>query len=138
MEPVELPGVMDSLKTIRDYVSGAANAAGLDKQTTYKLVLAVDEIATNSIVHGYQESNMEGVLRLRVDSDDEQFRVTLEDHSPPYDPRQTPPPVNLNAPPEERKIGGLGVFLVLQGVDKLEYERDGEWNRHIFIINREA
>jgi anti-sigma regulatory factor (Ser/Thr protein kinase) len=42
----------------------------------------------------------------------------------------------LNLPLEERSIGGLGIFLVLKGVDTFRYERINEHNRNIFVMNR--
>ncbi|MGA9380780.1 MAG: ATP-binding protein, partial [Phormidium sp.] len=54
MEQLTVPGTLDSLSKISDYVLSAASAAGLDKKASYKLRLAVDEIATNVIVYGYE------------------------------------------------------------------------------------
>ena len=54
MDVLTLPGNFDALSPIRDYVKAAANAAGLDHTATYNLLLAVDEIATNVVVHGYE------------------------------------------------------------------------------------
>jgi serine/threonine-protein kinase RsbW len=60
MERLQVPGTVDSLAAISTYVVGAAAAAGLDKQAAYGLRLAVDEIATNAIVHGYQKAGQSG------------------------------------------------------------------------------
>ena len=56
MESLTVSGTLDSLKTIAAYVLSAAENAGLEKKPAYKLRLAVDEIATNIIVHGYEEA----------------------------------------------------------------------------------
>ena len=61
MEPLILPGTLDSLSKIGAYVLEAASQAGLERKIAYRLRLAVDEIATNSIVHGYDRVGEEGV-----------------------------------------------------------------------------
>ena len=101
----------------------------------YRLILAVDEIATNAIVYGFERVGIEGEFRVRVEVQPDCFRVILEDNGPPYDPHGAPEPNDLAASPEDRKVGGLGVFLSMQNVDSLLYEHEGEWNRNIFTMN---
>ena len=137
MEPLTLPGVLDSLEPIGTYVMKAAAEAGLDKKKSYRLRLAVDEIATNSIVHGYDEVGLKGVLNIRANMDEKSLKIILEDEGNPFDPRNVPPPDHKDLPIEERPIGGLGVYLTLKGVDEFLYERDGKWNRNIFIVYRQ-
>ena len=52
MQPLTLPGTLDALQPIRDYVKDLAKGAGLDDSAVYNLCLAVDEIATNVVLHG--------------------------------------------------------------------------------------
>lgn len=136
MDPLIVPGTLDSLESIRNYVAAAAAAARLDKKVTYRLCLAVDEIATNAIVHGYGGAGFQGVLKLYVEIDDTSLKVFLEDAGRPYDPRQTPSPDDIDLPLDQRRIGGLGVYLTLKGIDQFLYERTGELNRNIFVVNR--
>ncbi len=135
MEPITLPGTLDSLTHIAQYVISAANAAGLDKKATYKLRLAVDEIATNIIVHGYEEAGIEGDVFCQATVDDKCLTIVLEDTGDKFDPTQHDGPEDLDLPMAARKIGGLGVYLTIQGVDKFTYERSGKYNRNIFVIN---
>jgi serine/threonine-protein kinase RsbW len=127
---------LDSLARLREYVMRAAR--DLDRATAYRLRLAVDEIATNAIVHGCADTGQEGILRIRADSDEKAVRIILEDSGRPYDPRETLPPDDLARPLEERQVGGLGVFLALRGVDEFRYERVGAWNRNVFIVKRKT
>jgi serine/threonine-protein kinase RsbW len=136
LESLTLPGTLASLSSIGNYVMKVAAAAGIDKSAAYRLRLAVDEIATNCVVHGYDEGGLEGMLYLGGSIDDKALTVYVEDTAMPYDPRQTPAPDDLDVPLEEREIGGLGVFLALRGVDQFEYEYVNGRNRSIFIMNR--
>ncbi len=138
MECKTFPGNLDSLGPIREYVKSAAATAGLDKKATYDLCLAVDEIATNIVLYGYEEVGRSGMLDVCTNMDEHELTVTIEDDADPFDPRQIglPDDEDLNQPLEERPIGGLGLFLALQGVDDFRYERAGERNRSILVVHR--
>jgi sigma-B regulation protein RsbU (phosphoserine phosphatase) len=136
MEALIVRATLDSLGSIREYVTQAAAAAGLGKKAAYRLCLAVDEIASNAIVHGHAGADGKGVLQVRADIDEKSLTITLEDTGEPYDPRQTPPPDDLEASLEDRQTGGLGIYLTLKGVDEFRYERVVDWNRNIFVMNR--
>jgi anti-sigma regulatory factor (Ser/Thr protein kinase) len=136
MEPLTVAGTLDSLGAIAQYVLAAAAAAGLDKKASYKLRLAVDEIATNIIIHGYQKAGRSGVLVCQASLNDQALTISIEDTGIAYDPTEKPKPDDLNKPLEERRIGGLGVYLARQNVDQLLYERIGNRNRNIFVVNQ--
>jgi len=137
MERLTVPGTLDSLADVRKYVTAAAAAAGLDKKATYRLNLAVDEIATNIIMHGYDEAGREGMLDLWSEIDEKTLTISLEDTGAIYNPHQSEVDLDLELPLEQRKIGGLGVYLTIQSVDKFLYEHIGEGrNRHTFVMNR--
>jgi len=135
MENLTVAGTLDSLDAIAKYVMAVAAATGLDKKTSYNLRLAVDEIATNIIIHGYDEAGREGVLELQAFVDEETLTISLKDTGVPYNPKQRLTPDDLDQPLEQRKLGGLGVYIAIQGVDKFIYERVGDQNHNIFIVN---
>ncbi len=138
MKSKTFPGTLESLKPIRDYISVAAKAAGLSTKSAYQLCLSVDEIATNIVLYGYQKAGRSGSLDVFVDSDEKALTVSIEDEGIFFDPRQAKMPgaEDLEKPLEERPIGGLGLFLAFEGVDEFKYERSGDRNRNIFVVNR--
>lgn len=136
MEQATFPGTLESLKPLRDYAEAAAKSVGLDSSTTYKLCLAVDEVATNIIEHGYNEAGRTGTLRISAEVYGNNLRVILEDDGVTYDPTEHVPPSEevLASPLEERKIGGLGIYLARKGVDELEYHCNGTVNQTVFNV----
>ncbi len=136
MTTFTLPGTLDSLQPIRDRVLAAAREAGLDNKAAYRLALAVDEIATNIVIHGYEEMGREGDIQLLIHTNDQHLQVVLEDDGAPFDPRAHDEPDTLDTELHERPVGGLGVYLALQGVDRFDYEYAGGKNRNIFVMNR--
>ncbi|MCC5636641.1 ATP-binding protein [Nostoc sp. CHAB 5844] len=136
MEPLIVSGTLESLKAIAEYVMTAASIAGLDKKTAYNLRLAVDEIATNAIVYGYQKATLPSFLTVQAHFDEQGLKIFLEDTGELYDPTQQSAPENLRQPLEQRLEGGLGIYLTMQSVDKFIYERVGDRNRNIFIVHQ--
>jgi anti-sigma regulatory factor (Ser/Thr protein kinase) len=134
LEPLTVPGQPDAVTQLMDYVAFAAAAAGLDEQRTYRLCLAVDEIATNVVNYAYDRGRVTGELTIAADQTDDGLVVVLEDSGAPFDPREAPAPGDLDRPLEERKEGGLGIYLALWGVDDLRYERAGGVNRCTFVV----
>lgn len=138
MEILSLPGVIDSLDEIAQYVIAASAEAQIEKKAAYNLRLAVDEIATNIILHGYEEAGYEGTVEIGAIITPEELTIFLEDTAIPYDPTKKllPEEDDLNKPLEERPIGGLGVYLAVKGVDKFSYEWENGRNRNIFMVKR--
>ena len=136
LPPLSVTGTLESLSAVRDFVTGAAKAADLDERATYRLNLAVDEIATNVVLHGYEEAGLTGELVLSAEVDERTLTIHLDDAGAGYDPDEHDVLAELDRPIEERRIGGLGVFLARQRVDGFSYWRIGNRNRHTFMINR--
>ena len=135
VEQLTVPGSLDSLKSIREYVVRAAESAGLDKKAAYQLNLAVDEIATNIILHAYQEAELQGDVVVRTETDNKTLTVVLEDTGAEYDPSQINSPEDMDQPLDFRKEGGLGLFLSIRNVDHFSYQRIDGRNIHTFVMN---
>ncbi|MDT9338192.1 ATP-binding protein [Trichodesmium erythraeum 21-75] len=138
MEALEVQGKLDSLGTIREYVKSAAKEAGLEKKASYNLCLAVDEIATNIITHGYNDNGLEGNIYVETKIDEQSLTIYIEDTAIPFDPKkkEVVTQEDLQKSLEERPIGGLGIHLVQESVDKFIYEYKGDRNRNILVVNR--
>ena len=131
MQEKIFPGTLDSLAPVRAYVAEAARAAGLDSGKTYNLCLAVDEIATNIVLHGYDEVGLKGDLVVEALQEHGQLIVRLLDHGRSYDPDQISPP-RLDDP--SAQIGGWGLFLSKIGVDQIDYKSSDCGNVHRFVV----
>jgi anti-sigma regulatory factor (Ser/Thr protein kinase) len=136
VEQLTFPGTLDALEPIRKYVEAAAQSAGLDRKAVYKLCLAVDEIATNVALYGYEEAGLSGDFKIEASVDGDSLVIQLEDHGKPYDPNfhVGPDASDLSQPLETRKVGGLGILLAQDGVDNLQYSATEQGNVHRFFV----
>ncbi len=134
MTSLTLPGRLESLDQVAEFVQTAAQEAQLPAPAAYRLQLAVDEVATNVVTHAYREKGLDGELHLLCERDATALTIHVEDTGEPYDPTTRPEPTDLDRPLEEREIGGLGLFLARRSVDELRYERRGDRNRMTFVV----
>jgi anti-sigma regulatory factor (Ser/Thr protein kinase) len=139
MEPLTVLANLDAIKPLAEYVIKASEAAKLDKKQIYKLRLAVDEIATNIITYGYEEAGKTGNITIAGEIDSNRLKITLEDTAIFFDPREElkQEEETINKPLEDRKIGGLGIYLTISGVDEFQYKRVDNHNLNIFIMHRQ-
>jgi anti-sigma regulatory factor (Ser/Thr protein kinase) len=117
-------------------VAKNAAAAGLDRSAVYKLCLAVDEIATNIVMHGYDEAGLTGDISVRANTLDDSFQVDLKDSGRAYDPgtHKQQACTAPDLPLEQRRLGGLGILLARDSVDDLQYRTGKDGNIHRFIV----
>lgn len=109
---------VDNLAEMRDFVEQAAINMGASRKCVEDMVLAMDEAATNIIVHGYRGEP--GFIEISVAYDGRALKVTLQDQAPLFDPRCVPEPL-LTLPLEERPLGGLGVYIMRALTNELHY-----------------
>jgi anti-sigma regulatory factor (Ser/Thr protein kinase) len=124
-------------RAVADFVGALSMHAGLTPKQTYRLRLAVDEIATNVAIHGYGDDGW-GVMDLEGGMDADNVWVRIEDDAPAFDPRSHDAAPRPASDPTEREVGGWGLFLAQSNVDEFRYDRVGGRNRNTLIIRRAA
>ncbi len=124
---------LDSLAEIRGLVDRCCRRAGAAVETCHAVVLAVDEVCTNVIEHGYAGRD-DGELRLRCDASGDEIRIVIGDSGRVFDPADAPAP-ELDADWQERPIGGLGWHLVRGMVDDVRY-RSGDGGNQVTLVKR--
>jgi serine/threonine-protein kinase RsbW len=121
MATFKLRANLTELAAIRGFVEKTGRDLGLPERTIYDLELAVDEACSNVIRHAY--GGQAGMIDLAIRREDGCIRVTIRDWGRAFDPAAVPVP-DVNAPLEQRPLGGLGLFLMRQMMDNVEFEFD--------------
>jgi serine/threonine-protein kinase RsbW len=125
---------LENLKEIGDFIVDCARIAGFNNSDIYAIQLAVDEAATNIIEHAYKGMEA-GDIDLNCEIIQDGIKIVLRDHGRPFDPKGLPVPA-LNVPLEELKPRGLGVFLIHQMMDEVEYDFNAKNGNSLTMIKR--
>ena len=133
MATLRLCADTSQLCVIREFVSEAGQDLGLDERGIQDLLLAVDEICSNSILHGYDEHC--GDIEVTVESCDAGVRAIVRDWGKAFDPESVRVP-DINAPLKKRPLGGLGLFLVRQLMDDVQFEFGKERGNSVTMVKR--
>jgi anti-sigma regulatory factor (Ser/Thr protein kinase) len=89
--------------------------------------LVLDEVITNVIDYGFEGVDGEPEIRLTLTLEGDELTIQVEDNGRAFDPLQAAPP-DLEAPLEDRPVGGLGIHLVRSVMNTVEYDRRGGRN----------
>lgn len=103
-----------------------ADTHALPASVRRSLHVALDELLTNTIVHGFA-GRVGGAVTVEVERRADRVSVTLTDDGAPFDPFAVAAP-DIALPVEERRIGGLGIHLVRRMMDEVGYQRRADHN----------
>ena len=115
-----------SLPSLTDALNLFLNRQRLAPEVIFRVNLAVEEIVTNIIKYGYDDA-IRHTISLRISPFPDHIRLQLQDDGHPFDPVHTPKP-DINAPLEQRRIGGLGLHLVREMTSRIDYRRENGRN----------
>jgi anti-sigma regulatory factor (Ser/Thr protein kinase) len=133
MTTLSLCADLGDLATVREFVARIGTDLGLDADVIYDLQLAVDEACANVINHGY--GGQAGRLDVTVDPVREGVQVVVRDWAGAFDPHAVPTP-DAEAPLEERRLGGLGLFLMRKVMDDVSFAFDAEKGNTLRMVKR--
>lgn len=134
MRTLIFPARFDQLEIVRQFTTQAAADAGLDERSICSVEMAVDEACSNIIEHAY-EGIKDGEIECTCECDTESFTVILRDHGRAFDILKVPAP-DLDASLEERQVGGLGIYLMRQLMDEVQYDHLGEAGNVLTMVKR--
>jgi anti-sigma regulatory factor (Ser/Thr protein kinase) len=132
MQTVQFAAKFEFLDEIREFVGRIARAGGFTDKEVYNIQLASDEAASNIIEHAY-EGVSDGHLEISCEVKGDAITVILVDHGESFDPSEVPAP-DLKADLSERKIGGLGIFLMRKLMDEVRYKAEPGKNRNTLTM----
>lgn len=118
-QPLLLPADPRSLDEVTAYVLKVVGEY-LRAPTAYRMRLAADEVATNIVTHGRVRGGQD--LSVSGGVDDDMVWIRFRDTGPAFDPHSAAAP-DLTLPPALRPVGGLGLHLAFNVLDRFDYER---------------
>ena len=114
----KFPRNLDSLENIYGFITGFVSIAELDKHLHFQIDLVVEELFTNMIKYDHDKL---GGIELKLERRNNRLIITMTDFNVHrFDPTRTQP-YNINSDLKSRPVGKLGIHLIKQIVDRIEY-----------------
>ena len=121
MNEIEIKALTENLPKVLAFVDEQLEAAGCPRKIKIQIDIAVEEIFVNIAHYAYNPEIGTATVRIEVMNEPSMVDITFIDGGVPYDPlAREDPDVTLSA--EERRIGGLGIFMVKKSMDDIEYK----------------
>jgi len=121
---------LESLQKFREFITTCCAQHNVSNDVVLDLKLAVDEACTNVIEHGYKGMDPGSIiLSFRIEPG--RILVQITDFGHVFEPVAGQKP-DVEAALEDRELGGLGLFLIYQTMDNINYQSSEEGNTLIF------
>jgi len=134
MPEIRSQAKIENLEKLIRFVSACAERQGLAPERIQEVELATEEALVNIMNYAYPEETGDVEVRCGP-GDNSRLLIEILDTGIPFNPLSLGEP-DINEEILDRKIGGLGVFLIRKIIDEVRYRRDGEMNIFSFIIHK--
>jgi len=121
-----LPNDTSDVPRLNDFVGEVCQTVGLESIVAMQVKLAIEEAVVNVMKYAYPQGTR-GDVTIEAVSNDVRLKFTIIDSGKPFDPTVLPE-VDTTLPAKDRRIGGLGIHIVRQFMDSINYERSGNLN----------
>ncbi len=137
MPKTRQPAKIENLQKLMRFISDFAKAQGFTEKRIREVELATEEALLNIFNYAYPE-RVDGEVEVSCRMDEKSgLIIEILDNGKPFDVQSAPDP-DLNLDVSERKIGGLGIFLIRKMADEVNYRREGENNILTLVIHKKG
>ena len=126
METLTLSNNIEEIPLLAEFVESICEQAGLDMGITMNINLALEEAVVNVMNYAYPLGT-QGKIVIEAMADDQRVKFVIVDQGAPFDPT-TKEDVDTTLSIDDRPTGGLGIHLIRQIMDTINYERKGKNN----------
>ena len=123
------PASKDNYKQFYQWLHKICEKWQISDELTNKLDMCGEEIYANIAFYAYPQT--QGDIRVSIKKEDNRIILKFEDDGIQYNPLEKPDP-DIDLPPEQRPLGGLGIFMVKEMADDVQYEYSN--NRNILTL----
>lgn len=121
MKEITLNATVDNVEKVTEFVNEQLERIGCPAKAIAQIDIAIDELFSNIAYYAYSPEVGPATVRVDVEEDPVSVTITFMDRGVPFNPlKKADPDTSLSA--EERKIGGLGIFMVKKTMDAVDYE----------------
>ncbi len=124
MKKMDIEATLENLPKVMEFVDEQLEETGCNMRIQTQIDVSVEELFVNIVNYAYGDKI--GDAQVMMDIKDGTAEITFIDTGVPFDPLAKEDP-DISLPADERKIGGLGIFMVKKNMDDIKYEyRSGQ------------
>ena len=117
--------VKENYSTFYNWLHATCKEWNIDENLINKLDMCAEEIYANITFYAYPQ--VTGTIEAELKKSDNNIIFEFKDEGIEYNPLEKPDP-DITLPPEERQLGGLGIFMVKEMTDEIQYKRENNKN----------
>ncbi len=125
-----------------DNITEAIEGLGLEEvwpsELLYRVNLVIEELVLNIMDHGHEADDTESEIDITLTSGPESVTIEISDDGVEFDPVNDAPVPDIEAPIQDRSIGGLGVHFARTLMDEFTYRREDGRNHLTLVTHRTA
>ena len=123
---------IEELSSLAEKIDLLAEEWNLPPALAMNINLAIEEAVSNIIFYAYND-NGRHKIKISVSLEDKMLTIEIKDNGIRFNPlEQQQPDISLST--EERPVGGLGIFLISQIMDEMNYTRNN--NENILTLHK--
>ena len=128
MKEITVDAMIENMNTVTAFVDDFLDQIACPMKSRIQINIVIDEIFGNICHYAYKDSVGSVTVRVESGNTPKAVFLTFTDNGIPYNPLDTEDP-DITLSSEERKIGGLGIYLVKKNMDEMKYEYVNQQNR---------
>ena len=117
---ITLPNDIETIPQLSEFIEGVGEELEMDMSLVMSLNLAIEEAVVNVMEYAYPPGT-EGTVTIEAVANENRLKIIISDNGIPFDPTKKEK-VDTTLSAEERPIGGLGIHLVREIMDSVNYE----------------
>jgi anti-sigma regulatory factor (Ser/Thr protein kinase) len=126
---------MDDLQAALALAEEFCQRQGVASADALRLLLVLEELFTNTVMHGHR-GNSDAPVLVGLQAADTQLHLHYADDAPPFDPRQYLQTASQDPDLDRERLGGHGLWLVAEMAERLEHAHEGGYNRLTLVLRR--
>ncbi|MBQ9592080.1 MAG: ATP-binding protein [Paludibacteraceae bacterium] len=130
---LKIKNKVDELSKLPPFVNKVCGDMNLGEEMTMNLNLVLEEAVSNVVLYAYPKGSEDDDIDISATTSDKSIVFVITDRGVAFDPLQVGQ-VDTTLPADDRQIGGLGIFIIKNIMNELEYQRvEG---KNVFILKK--
>ena len=118
---------IQEIENVYSFISRFFSDCEIDISIENLFKMAVDEILSNIVYYGFEESQEGAIVVVSIQIDSNAVSITFRDNGKPFDPLSIEEP-DISLGIDERQMGGLGIHIIKNSFNEVHYSFENGYN----------